>query len=149
MALDAKIELRKIWCDDDLVELAIVVSDGVSSFSNKVYVADQDLVAAAAGLGRFKEQAAGGIFDLRFGEFGPEYAAGAFHARVYFNDRGGILVTVRTQSNFAQFGGQYVAGEATLYLVALPAALDDFVRGLQALSDGHRDDAELVASALA
>jgi len=128
-----------------MVELRVDVCDGSSSFVNQVYAGHQDLKSAVSGLLRFKDQVSGGLFDLRFGEFGPEYAKGAFHARLHFQQRGKLFVTVKVQSEFEEFGRKEVASEATLYLISEPCLLDEFIVALQALSDGQRDDAELAA----
>ncbi|MFC5475529.1 hypothetical protein [Paraherbaspirillum soli] len=143
--MKSKIRLSKIWFDDDVVELDIDVSDGKSSFANSVYVGHQRLKEIASELDRFKDQVDGGIYDLRLGEFGPEFVSGAFHARMHFHDRGYIYITVLAQSEFKDFARKNVASEATLYLVSQPALLDDFIRALTALSIGQRDDAELEA----
>jgi hypothetical protein len=45
----------------------------------------------------FKLHIYGGLFDLEFGEFGPEYANGAFHARFHFQGRAKIYITVKKQ----------------------------------------------------
>ncbi|MFL6674696.1 MAG: hypothetical protein ACJ8LG_15550 [Massilia sp.] len=128
--------------DDDTVTLAISVFDGRSLFANEVYVGQRQLKDAVAGLHRFKDQVRGGIHDLTFGHFGPEYGHGGFHARLHFRN-GQLYVTVRVQSGFHEFGMKQVAAEATLYLTSEPALLDDFARGLRAISDGQRDDAVL------
>lgn len=55
-----------------MVELRIEVCDGTSTFSNKVYVGNQDLCNVVVALNTFKDHIYGGLYDLRFGEFGPE-----------------------------------------------------------------------------
>lgn len=144
--MDAKISVDKLWIDDDMVELHIVVSDGTSTFSNKVYAGHRKLKDVVAGLEQFRHQVHGGIYDLRFGQFGPEYASGAFHARLHFQDGGRLYITVVAQSEYIDFGKKHVARESTLYLTTEPAQLDDFVRALRAVSDGHSDNATLDAS---
>ena len=37
--MNSRITLRKIWNDDDIIELTVEVSDGKSMFANNVYVA--------------------------------------------------------------------------------------------------------------
>lgn len=144
--MNAEISLVKIWSDEDMIELSIEVADGTSKFCNKVYVGHRHLKEAVTGLNQFKDQVYGGIYDLRFGEFGPEYASGAFHARLHFQDRGRVYITVSAQSEFFDFGKKNVANESTLYLTAEPSQLDDFIRALRAMSDGYSDDARLNAS---
>jgi glucosamine 6-phosphate synthetase-like amidotransferase/phosphosugar isomerase protein len=141
----SKICVTKIWFDDDMIELSIEVTDGESSFTTTAYVGHQRLREIISELDRFKDHVHGGIYDLRFGEFGPEYAAGAFHARMHFQNLGRIYITVSAQSEFKDFGKKNVASEMTLYLVSQPAQLDNFVLALTALSDGQRDDAVIEA----
>lgn len=128
-----------------MVELRIGACDGTSAFSNKVYVGHQKLRDAVGALNRFKDHVHGGLYDLRFGDFGPEYASGAFHARLQFRDRGRLLISIHIQSEYSDFGPKNVASEANLYLISEPSLLDNFIRSLRAISDGHRIDAELEA----
>ena len=87
----------------------------------------------------------GGLFDIRMGEFGPEYASGAFHARLHFQKSGKINITCKLQSDFKEFSGTKVASEALLYLVTQPALLDKFIDELTALSAGKQDEAVMYA----
>ncbi len=137
------IYINKIWFDDDMVELKIDSTDGASLFSNKIYVGHQAIDELISKLNIFKKQIYGGIFDVEFGAFGPEYASGAFHARLHFQDRGKIYVTIHAQSDFENFGIKKVASEATLYVVSEPALLDNFIAELSALKAGERNDATL------
>jgi hypothetical protein len=133
--------ITRIWFDDDMIEARVEVSDGKSSFSTEIYIGHQHLKEVVVALDVFNDHVHGGLYELRMGEFGPEYASGAFHARLHFQERGRIFITARTQSDFAEFGRKLVASEATLYLSALPSQLDDFIRALRAISKGYRDDA--------
>jgi hypothetical protein len=126
-----------------MMELCIEACDGTSTFSNKVYVGPQQLRDVIAELDTFKDHIYGGLYDLRFGEFGPEYASGAFHARLHFHDRGKVLVSVHMQSEYSDFGRKSVASEANLYLISEPSLLDSFIQSLHAINEGHREDAEL------
>ena len=131
------------WTDEDMVELHIEICDGRSLFATRVYVGHQQLRNAVKDLEAFKHQIYGGIFNLRFGEFGPEYASGAFDARLQFREQGKILIRASAQSEFASFDGREFAGETTLYLVSEPALLDEFVRTLNAMSEARGEHAEL------
>lgn len=143
--LKPKLELTKIWQDDDMVELRIHVCDGTSAFSNKVYVGHQNLRNVVSELNTFKDHIYGGIYDLRFGEFGPEYASGALHARLQFHDRGKLLISAHMESDYSDFGPKNVASEANLYLISEPSLLDDFIQALRSLSEGNCVDADLDA----
>lgn len=137
--------MTKIWFDEDLVELRVEASDGSSFFSSQVYVAHSDLAETVAGLARFKTHVHGGIFNIRMGEFGPEYASGALHVRLHFQKSGKINITCKLQGDFKEFSGTKVASEALLYLVTQPALLDEFIDGLTELSAGKQDEAVMYA----
>ncbi len=128
-----------------MIELRIDACDGTSVFSNKVYVGHQNLRQVVGELNTFKDHIYGGIYDLRFGEFGPEYASGALHARLHFHDKGKLLVSVHMQSDYSDFGRKIVASEANLYMISEPSLLDNFILALRTLSDGNCLEAELEA----
>ena len=140
------ISLSKIWFDDDMVKLKIDSFDGNSLFSTNVYVGHEQLNSLVAGLSIFKDHVHGGIYDIELGSFGREYASGAFRARLHFQERGQIYITLAAQSEFEEFGRKNVASEATLYLRSEPALLDNFIGELKALTAGKRDDANLEAA---
>ena len=135
------ITFEKIWFDDDMVELHIHSSNGTSFFTNKVYAAHQTIGDLIVDLDTFKNQVYGGIYDIRLGEFGPEYSKGAFQARLHFQERGIIYVSVNAQSEFEKFGIKQVASEATLYFISEPALLDNFISELKEIEEGRRNDA--------
>ncbi|MEN3274284.1 MAG: hypothetical protein V7631_74 [Massilia sp.] len=60
-----------------------------------------------------------------------------------FQTLGAIHMTIRVQSGFVPFGKQDVASEAALYTETSVQQLDDFVRAMQAISDGFCDEAAL------
>jgi hypothetical protein len=140
------IHLTKIWFDNEVVEFEIKSSDGKSLFSNKAYVGHRDLNDLIEGLSTFKHHVYGGLCDIAFGSFGPEYAGGAFHARLHFQPLGKILVTVKGQSDFREFGKKTVASEATLFIWTEPILLDNFISELKSLASGKRDHAHLEAA---
>jgi hypothetical protein len=137
------IRFTKIWFDNDMIELQIEVSDSTSMFSNKVYVAYSDLSNAVSRLDTFKNHIHGGILDVRFGEFGPEYANGAFDARFHFPKPGKLYITCKQQSEFSDFSIKKVASEATLYIQTEPVLLDNFLGEFKALNTKTRNDAYL------
>lgn len=144
--MNSGVYLRKIWFDEDVVELKIESSDGNSLFSNNVYVGHQELADLIAGLNTFRDHVYGGIYNIQFGAFGPEYAKGAFAARLHFQKPGKIYVTIKAQSEFEEFGIKNVASEAALYFTTEPILLDNFIAELKALSSGLRDEAKLEAA---
>ena len=131
--------------DEDMVELRVETCDGNSLFINRIYVGHEYLRNVVAGLDVFKRRIYGGIFNLRLGEFGAEYASGALDARFQFRRLGKILVRVHAQSEFGHFEEKEFAAEATLYLVTEPDLLDKFIQGLHALSNATSERAELEA----
>lgn len=137
--------MTKVWFDNDMIELKIDVSDGTSIFSNKVYVGHPTMDDMIADLDVFRLQVHGGLLDIRLGEFGPEYASGAFHARLHFPRPGNLYVTCKMESDFEEFSIKKVASEATLYLKTEPVLLDNFISELKALNAKRRDDANLEA----
>jgi hypothetical protein len=134
---------KEIWSDDDVVVLKIDSFDGNSLFSTKVYVGHQSLVDLTAELSDFKDKVYGGIYDIQMGAFGPEYANGAFRARLHFSQHSKIHITVEAESEFEDFGRKNVASRATLYLISEPVLLDNFIAELLTLSAGSRDEAKL------
>jgi hypothetical protein len=139
------ISLKKIWSDADMIEARITTSDGTSSFTSDIYIGHPSLEEAVTDLTTFKAHVHGGLLDLRFGESGPEYAGGAFHARFHFPKPGHLFVTCRQQSSFEDFTFTKVASEATLYLKTEPALLDRFIDELRDVSTQKHDEAYLEA----
>ena len=137
------IRFTREWSDIDMVALHIGIADGNSTFVNRIYVGHRQLRATVEGLQAFKDQIHGGLFDLRFGEFGPEYASGAIHARFQFRKQAKILVQIAVQSGFDSFEDKEIASEAKFWLVSEPALLDAFIDALEALSQGSGEQAEL------
>jgi hypothetical protein len=137
--------ITKVWSDDDCVELKVDVSDGTSFFSTKVYVAHKMLVNVLSDLENFKNQVNGGIVDIRFGEFGPEYANGAFHGRLHFAKTNRLYITCRIESDFQEFSINKVAPKATLYLKTEPVLLDNFIAEFRSLKTNNRVEATLQA----
>lgn len=139
------IGFKKIWEDDDMVELAISITDGKSLFQCKTYVGFQGLAEVVEDLTVFKDHVYGGLYDLRFGEFGPEYASGAFHARFEFHKSGNgkLAITAKAESDWDDFTHTKVASNATLYLRTEPALFDNWLKALNGLKNRSSDEAVL------
>jgi hypothetical protein len=135
------IQISRVWSDVDVVELRVRVSDGASSFSNQVYVGHDELEEAVSSLNDFKDHMHGGLFDLRFGEFGLEYANGAFHARFHFPIPGRLFVSCKQEADFVEFGKRAVASSAAMYIKSEPALLDRFIAELSAVAAGTSAEA--------
>ena len=138
------IKLSIIWSDatEDLIQLEISVSDQDCTFLNKVYTSLSEITQAVNHLEVFKSQVHGGIFDFRFGSFGPEYACGAFLARCHFL-KGRLHISVQQESEYFDFGTKNVARESSLFLSCDPSQLDEFISELKALRSSSRTDATL------
>jgi hypothetical protein len=143
--MNPSIAFKKIWQDDDMVELTISVADGMSLFQCNTYVGHQTLIETVKALNVFKDHVYGGLYDLRFGEFGPEYASGAFHARFEFHRSGNgkLSITAKAESEWNEFTHTKVASNATLFLRTEPALFDNWLNALNDLAKGKRDDAVL------
>jgi hypothetical protein len=137
------IVISRLWFDVDVVELRIRVSDGTSSFSNDVYVAHATLEDAVSSLQAFRNHVHGGLLDLQFGEFGPEFAKGVFHVRFHFLLPGRLFVTCKQEAEFVEFGNKQVASKATLYVKTEPVLLDYFIKELEALAARTSAEAQL------
>ncbi len=137
------ITFKNIWHDDDMYEFEVISSDGVSILVNEIYVGYGTYDELIEGLDRFKDQIYGGIYDIELGSFGPEYASGAFIARLHFQDRGIIYVSIQAQSEFVVFGKKNIASEAKLFFKTEPALLDNFIQQLKQLKAGAKNEASL------
>lgn len=141
--MKAGITIKQVWSDNDLVEFKITSSDGTSTFCNKVYAGHQALEDLIAGLGIFRNHLHGGLYNITFGEFGPEYASGAFAARLHFHKPGRLAITVRAESEWREFKKTEVASNATLYLTSEPVLLDNFIEALRHLKSDTSSEATL------
>ncbi|MFZ5877692.1 MAG: hypothetical protein ACOYXU_14995, partial [Nitrospirota bacterium] len=144
--MNSGISIKKVWSDDDLGKFAITSSDGQSLFRVDVYVGHRDFERVVEELDRFKSHVHGGIYDIRFGEFGPEYAGGAFHARLHFYEpgRGQLFITVHAESDWREFTTTSVASRTTLYFTSEPVLLDGFIQELKRLQKNGTDSATLL-----
>jgi hypothetical protein len=141
--MPADIAIKKIWSDDDMVEFEITTLDGCSQFCIKVYAVYSEFEALIADLDRFRKEVYDGIYDMELGEFGPEYANGAFHARLHFDpeSHGKLSITVHAESDWRPFKKTQVASRASFYLKSEPALLDNFISELRRISSGGSDSA--------
>jgi hypothetical protein len=135
-----RINLKKIWSDEDVIELKVEVTDGESTFFNKVYISHKDLEELIKDLETFSKHIHGGLYDIKFGMFGPEYANGAFQARLHFKTPGTLYISTHQQSDFQEFSKNLVASEAKMYLKTEPVLLDNFITELKSLnSDNNKE----------
>jgi len=144
--LKRQLKIQKIWNDDDIEELFIEVSDGRSTFCNEVYGSLGQVQELVKGLIIFREQVHGGLFDIKLGEFGIEYANGGFQARLQFKEPGSLYIATYQQADFKEFPNNKMASEARFYLSTEPVLLDNFISDLTALNAGAKDEAILVCA---
>jgi hypothetical protein len=140
-----RITIGRVGVNDDYLELEVTASDGDSQFRTNAIVGYAHIDSIIAALDRFKGQVYGGICDVQFGEFGPEYTRGACQVRLHFHPRGRgrLSITVRAESEWRSFNEREVASQATLYLASEPACLDNFIGELRMLQSGTTDTATL------
>lgn len=131
------ITLENVWLDDDLIELQIIVNDGINTFSVNVYDTYKNITIVQEKLKHFSIQVYGGLCDIKFGGFGQETAYGGFKARFHYanNANGKILISVNMQSDYFDFGIKKVASEAKMYLITEPGLLENFIRHLSSLEN--------------
>jgi hypothetical protein len=143
------IRFKKLWFDDDVAEIEITASDGESTFRVRAYAGHGTLKESVNALGVFKDQLHGGICDLRLGGSGPEFAGGAFHARLHFHQPGlgRLFITATAESEWFDFTVTKVANRCVLHLVSEPSLLDNFILELIRLQDGATDEAFLSLAA--
>lgn len=96
------IRFMKLWSDEDMLDLKVEVCDGNSLFTTDIYVGHKHLAETVAELHKFKDHIHGGLFNLRFGEFGPEYASGTLDVRMHFRTRGKLLLGASAESRFSR-----------------------------------------------
>ena len=131
------ITFSNIWHDEDMYEFRISSSDGSSTFVHEVYVGYDSYDDLIREINIFKTHIHGGIYDIKLGSFGPEYASGTFTARLHYQERGKIYISIIAQSEFYDFGKKNIASEAKLYFTTEPALLDNFISDLKLLKRGH------------
>jgi hypothetical protein len=141
--MPSSIRISHKWSDEDVAQLEFVVSDGQSTSVTSAYVGLDWAQEVANELKAFARQVHGGIYDLEAGTPGPEFADGAFLARLHWFTPARLLIATRQQSDFFEFKGNQVATEATLFLRTEPALLDRFIDELRALHNHQREDATL------
>jgi hypothetical protein len=139
------ITFKKLWFDDDVVELEITTSSDEASFRCRVFASHEVFKSVAEELNVFKHHIHGGIFDIRFGATGPEFAGGAFHARLHFHQKGlgKLFITVTAESEWSDFTVAKVANRCVVHLASEQALLDSFIGELTGLHEGTAGEAFL------
>jgi hypothetical protein len=125
------------------LELQVAAFDGRSTFSVDVYVPMDWPEETKESLLTFRRHVHGGIFDLKAGEFGPEYASGALLVRLHFVAPGSLFVSISLQGEFQKYKTTEVASEAKMYLRSEPVLLDRFIKALLELKAENGSSVEL------
>ena len=129
--------------DPDYLYMTAHVSDEHATFSTIMYVGHAAMRDTAGALKNAGWQSPGSLLDFEFGKFGSEYAGGALHVRLHVQTLGAINMTMHVESESRLFGELSVSSDATLYTTTSFWQLDEFVRAVQAISDGFCDEAKL------
>ncbi len=141
--MNPSLDIRKIWEDDDMIEVVFTVSDGRSIFATELYLGRGALTETVVELDKFKSQVHGGIYDLEWGGFGPEFASGAVRIRMHFYHGARLCISGLIESDHTEFGLKKVASRGELYFYSEPALLDNFIEELRSLSKGTSDSVSL------
>jgi hypothetical protein len=142
--MNPSLVITKIWEDDDMIEVTLAVSDGKSLFSTEIYVGHKLLEDTIGELDRFKTHVHGGLYDIEFGTFGPEFASGAARIRMHFHHMARICVSAFTESEFKDFSIKNVASRGEIYFYSEPALLDNFISELTSMSKHQSGSATLL-----
>ena len=139
------IEFKKVWEDNDVYELAMSACDGRSIFCTNLYAGVIELQTISNELRQFSPGIYGGLYDLRIGEFGPEYASGALMVRFAFDQTGSgkIFLTVSVESEWFETPQTKVASNARLYLKSEAILLNQFISEFSQLASGNGKIAQL------
>ena len=128
-----RIAITRTWSDNDVAQLTFEVCDGVSVFATDAYASPDWGAVAATALRTFGRQVHGGLFNLKAGEGGPEYAGGSFRARFHYYKPNQLLISTTQQADFFSYKGSRAAPTATMFLRTEPSLLDQFIAALPAL----------------
>ena len=137
--------MARVWADEDMDEVRVAIEGPDAGFAINAYLGRTDQRDVLESLCRFAKQIYGGLCEVRFGEFGPEYANGAVHLRFHWID-GQIYITCRLQAHFDTFGRKEAADEALIHVGTEPALFDVFLASLAPFVDRqtHKVELELV-----
>lgn len=127
-----------------MIEVTVAVSDGRSLFSTDIYVGHSHLNKIVDELDTFKTHVYGGIYDIEFGCFGPEYASGAARIRLHFHHLARICVSAFTESEYADFSIKKISSRGEVYFYSEPGLLDNFITELRSMSKQQSDEATLL-----
>ena len=136
--MNASLELKYLWHDIDVIELAVFASNGAFSGAAKPYVGVGGLAEAATSLEGFP-QSLSDARELEFGAFGREFAGGCIHLRFFCKDGAGhAVVEVRIESEDERNIGsnpERLPQTVHFYAEVEAAAVDEFVSGLRQLEE--------------
>jgi hypothetical protein len=146
--MSPEISIQKVWQDEDVSEFKITVCNGYSVFTNKVYTSLNEIEQLIQKLQVFRNHLHGGLRDIVFGQFGREFANGAFSARLHFRNPSTLYISTHQQSDYFEFKGREEASECKMYLSSEPILLDNFIQELKILDSGINKVAKLECTSL-
>ncbi|MBH5330317.1 hypothetical protein H9Q10_11650 [Eikenella sp. S3360] len=138
------IRFRQIINDYDLLEWEIIASNHQSTFRTKIYTGKENCISILNDLRDLSKQL-DGIYDLRLGGLGEEYAGGAFTARLHFseNHHSRLFIKVYLETEYFKFKSRMVSSMATMYFVTEPILFDTFITQFSGILNETREDAIL------
>jgi hypothetical protein len=138
------IKFEKVWSDIFAIELQVTVSNGESTFVNKVYCDSEYIEQFRSKLIDFVNHLnTPNIQNLTFGSFGEGYAGGAISLKLDMQNSGKINISINMQSDFFGFGKEDVANEVSLYIKSEPALFQSFIEELKIL-DGEKGSSAIL-----
>jgi hypothetical protein len=136
--MNAGLRVSYLWHDSDVLELRVTAENADFRGTAAVYVGTGDLHQAATMLLGFPKNQLDKR-EITFGAFGKHSAGGAVNLRFRCRDLAGH--TTCTAMIESAYGGQEVAGSATVLVDFDPASLDEFLSQLKMVEAAHQGSA--------
>lgn len=138
------IRFQQITSDDDLLEWEIIASNNQSTFCTKIYTGKKNCISILNDLRTLSKQL-NGIYDLRLGGLGEEYAGGAFAARLHFSEiyHSRLFIKIYLETEYFRFKSRMVSSMATMYFVTEPGLFNTFITQFSGMLNEFRNDAIL------
>jgi hypothetical protein len=131
--MTSKLQIRKVWSDQDVCELEVIASDGQFAGTTRVYADRDEPRGLANALDGFPRDSA----DCReyvLGAFGPNSAGGGIAIRFFCADLAGHAITDIQIEDSREVAG--ILRTVQLALTFEAAAMDRFILGLRIVSEG-------------
>jgi hypothetical protein len=141
--LAPRVELQRLWSDEDLAWLTWTMCNGESLFTTHFWASHHDVDGMVQSLELFRTALHQGRWSYHVGGFGTEFAGGALSLEMHTMERGLIVLSARAESESREVAGRRLASEASMYFVTEPGLLDRFVGELAAAAKGKGGTAVL------